>query len=204
MNGSGTDEPRLKLKNCMQSAARLAVAAIFLQWSSSGICQSMEFDTGPFNANLYDAAATNVQPANLPTGSPTGAATNFSKNFALRSTEYSSELLAQSSQQVNQTSGVIGTTGAGAAPSASDSDRSTSGKNSVRTLLDDSMLTAKVKAAMIADASVKNNQISVETDSGEVTLSGAVATAQEITQAEKIAGNIVGVKSVVNKLKLKK
>lgn len=243
MNGSGMVEPGVRLKSCIQSAARLAISAVFLQCSNYGICQSMEFETGPFKVNLYDASPLNLKLINAATAAPSKIATNLPTNFAsssaasstpnlansamgnignlvstttdsspssaqsagsLGSAESTPALLAQSSQLGNRVPSAASSTATGAAASERDSDRSTSGKQSVKMLLDDSVLTAKVKAAMIADASVKNNQISVETNGGEVTLSGTVATAQEITQAGEIAGNTVGVKAVVNKLRLKK
>ena len=74
----------------------------------------------------------------------------------------------------------------------------------MRTIVDDSILTTKIKAAMLANAGVKAADVSVETNSGEVTLSGAVSNQPEIEQAQQIATNVVGVKTVVNKLTLKK
>jgi hyperosmotically inducible protein len=79
-----------------------------------------------------------------------------------------------------------------------------SGKSSVRTLVDDSILTTKIKAGMLADPGVKATEVSVETNSGEVTLSGAVSSHPEMEEAERIAKSVSGVKTVVNKLTLKK
>ena len=74
----------------------------------------------------------------------------------------------------------------------------------VRTLVDDAIMTTKIKAAMLADPGVKATEVGVETNSGEVTLSGSVDNPPAMAQAEKIAKNVTGVKSVVNNLMLKK
>lgn len=238
--------PVLTVKSCVHSAARLAVAVLLLQCPGIGMCQSMEFDTGPFKENLNDASPINPYSAktmidaaskrerNLPANSALSAAASPSTNLANNAvvvqpvtvspsaaqsatarvtTESAAVLLAQSSQSGNRASSTTGASGAtgsasaavaGAASPERDFDSSTPEKNSVRTLLNDTIITTKIKAAMIADASVRGSQISVETAGGAVTLSGTAETALEITQAEKIAGNTVGVKAVVNKLTLKK
>lgn len=89
-------------------------------------------------------------------------------------------------------------------PMNNSNDGTGSGKSSVRTLVDDSILTTKIKAGMLADPGVKATEVSVETNSGEVTLSGAVASQPEVEQAQKIAEGVNGVKTVINKLTLKK
>lgn len=69
---------------------------------------------------------------------------------------------------------------------------------------DDGAVTAKVKAALLADADVKGLDVKVETNSGVVTLSGAVDNQTQIDRAAEIARKIDGVTSVTNQLTIKK
>ena len=66
--------------------------------------------------------------------------------------------------------------------------------------LDDATLTAKVKAKLAADPEVTAYQIDVDSLEGVVTLSGRVESAAEAAEAEKLARDTDGVKSVVNRL----
>lgn len=68
---------------------------------------------------------------------------------------------------------------------------------------DDGAITAKVKAAIFAEETLKVLQINVDTVQGVVTLSGTVDSQQESDTAKKIAGAVAGVKKVENKLAVK-
>jgi osmotically-inducible protein OsmY len=69
--------------------------------------------------------------------------------------------------------------------------------------IDDSAITAKVKAAFINDDLVKSSEISVTTFKGKVQLSGFVDNSDQKSEAEKDAKNVPGVQDVVNNLTLK-
>lgn len=69
--------------------------------------------------------------------------------------------------------------------------------------VDDAVVTAKVEALLLKDESVKGLEVDVETHNGTVLLSGLVRNPAYITQAEKIARNVEGVKDVKNELKIK-
>jgi hyperosmotically inducible protein len=69
--------------------------------------------------------------------------------------------------------------------------------------IDDSMLTAKVKTALIGSPETKAHQINVETDHGVVQLSGFVDNAAAKTAATEVAKSVTGVKSVKNELSVK-
>ena len=69
--------------------------------------------------------------------------------------------------------------------------------------IDDSMLTTKVKAALVAEKNLKSLDISVESTDGVVTLSGAVVSSAQIKQAVDVAKHVQGVKDVHNSLTLK-
>ncbi len=69
--------------------------------------------------------------------------------------------------------------------------------------LDDATITAKVKAAILAEDGLKVLQISVDTVKGVVTLSGSVDSQKNSDRAKEIAGAVAGVKEVENKLVVK-
>ena len=73
----------------------------------------------------------------------------------------------------------------------------------VGTEIDDSVVTARVKSALLADHDSKSFEIKVETHKGEVQLSGFVATQARIDNAIALTRNIEGVKSVENGMTLK-
>lgn len=65
---------------------------------------------------------------------------------------------------------------------------------------DDTEITAKVKAEILAEPGLKSLQISVDTTKGIVTLSGAVDSTATSDKARKVAAAVKGVKEVDNKL----
>jgi len=69
--------------------------------------------------------------------------------------------------------------------------------------MDDSGVTAKVKAALVDDDAIKSTDISVKTHDGVVTLSGFVATQDQAEKAVAVTKSIEGVKSVSDKLHVK-
>jgi hyperosmotically inducible protein len=70
-------------------------------------------------------------------------------------------------------------------------------------VIDDSILTAKVKAALIASSETKAHQINVETKDGVVQLSGFVDNAGAKSAATSVAKSVTGVKDVKNELSVK-
>jgi len=69
--------------------------------------------------------------------------------------------------------------------------------------IDDSVITTKVKAAILHEPTLKVSEINVETFKGVVQLSGFVHTASDISTAVKVASEVGGVKSVKNDIRLK-
>lgn len=67
----------------------------------------------------------------------------------------------------------------------------------------DTVITSKVKAAILAEPNLKTLQISVDTENGVVTLTGTVDSQQNSDLAARIASGVDGVKSVDNKLTVK-
>ena len=69
--------------------------------------------------------------------------------------------------------------------------------------VDDSLITGKVKAALVADPDLKATEINVETFKGTVQLSGFVAAPEHIPKAVQLARSVEGVKSVKNDIAVK-
>jgi osmotically-inducible protein OsmY len=69
--------------------------------------------------------------------------------------------------------------------------------------IDDSSITASVKAAIYNDPMLKVGQISVESHKGVVQLSGFVDSRQAASRAAELARSVKGVKSVKNSLIVK-
>ena len=70
-------------------------------------------------------------------------------------------------------------------------------------VIDDATITAKVKAALIADETTKAYEINVNTNSGIVELGGFVDSDKARTRATDVARGVGGVKKVHNDLQLK-
>lgn len=69
--------------------------------------------------------------------------------------------------------------------------------------VDDTAVTAKVKAAFAKDPGVSAMEVKVTTYRGTVQLSGWVNTAEEKAKAEELAKTIPGVKTVENQITVK-
>jgi osmotically-inducible protein OsmY len=69
--------------------------------------------------------------------------------------------------------------------------------------VDDSVITAKVKAAVHHEPGLKVSEINVETFKGIVQLSGFVSSRDDIKSAVRVASAVDGVKSVKNDMQLK-
>ena len=69
--------------------------------------------------------------------------------------------------------------------------------------VDDSVITAKVKAAILHEPGLKVAEINVETFKGIVQLSGFVSSSADISTATKVANAVAGVTSVKNDMHVK-
>lgn len=69
--------------------------------------------------------------------------------------------------------------------------------------IDDTVITTKVKAAILDEPSLKSAEINVETFKGVVQLSGFVNSQGDINKAVEVARRVSGVKSVKNSMRLK-
>lgn len=98
-----------------------------------------------------------------------------------------------------------------ASTTAGTSDPSSTGTSATGTtnsqtpgqFIDDTTLTTKVKAALLADKAVSGLSIQVTTTQGVVVLTGDVASDTERKHAGDLASSVQGVKAVKNELKIK-
>jgi osmotically-inducible protein OsmY len=80
---------------------------------------------------------------------------------------------------------------------------STAGQEGAGEFVDNAVITAKVKASIFNEATLKVFEINVETFKGSVQLSGFVSTQADIDKAVKVTQRVKGVKSVKNDILLK-
>lgn len=78
------------------------------------------------------------------------------------------------------------------------------GSTTVGNQLDDSVTTTRIKAALLADPSIKGLDITVTTRKGEAQLSGFVDNQGQIDRAVEVARGIEGVTQVSNEMSIKK
>ena len=69
--------------------------------------------------------------------------------------------------------------------------------------VDDSVITTKVKAAILKEPTLKSAEINVETFKGIVQLSGFVTSQANVNTAVVVANAVSGVKSVKNDMRVK-
>lgn len=80
---------------------------------------------------------------------------------------------------------------------------STSKQEGTGEYIDDSVITTKVKAAILNEPTLKSAEINVETFKGVVQLSGFVTSQTAINKAVEVTRHVNGVKSVKNDMRMK-
>ncbi len=107
----------------------------------------------------------------------------------------------------DQSSGATGSSDQSSGATAGSSDQSSGASSDTLSkagaVVEDSVITTKLKAALLADSEIKGTDVSVDTEQGEVTLTGTVQSAAQKDRIEKIAQGIDGVKNVQDKLTVK-
>lgn len=81
-------------------------------------------------------------------------------------------------------------------------EKAKANKETIGQSLDDAWVHAKVVAKLIGDTQTPERKINVDVVEGAVTLRGQVDTAEAKTEAERVAKDTDGVKSVKNELKV--
>ncbi|MEY0599236.1 BON domain-containing protein [Providencia alcalifaciens] len=69
--------------------------------------------------------------------------------------------------------------------------------------IDDTVITTKVKSALLAEKNLKSTQISVETFKGQVQLSGFFNSQADVNKAIETTRKVAGVQSVINSMKIR-
>jgi osmotically-inducible protein OsmY len=69
--------------------------------------------------------------------------------------------------------------------------------------VDDSVITTKVKSAILGEPGLKVSEINVETFKGVVQLSGFVSSRSDVDRAVRVASAVSGVKTVKNDMSVK-
>lgn len=80
---------------------------------------------------------------------------------------------------------------------------STAKKEGTGEYIDDSIITTKVKAAILNEPTLKSTEISVKTFKGVVEMSGFVNTKAEINKAFDLARGVRGVTGIKNEMHVK-
>jgi hyperosmotically inducible protein len=80
---------------------------------------------------------------------------------------------------------------------------STSKQEGTGEYVDDSVITTKVKAAILNEPTLKVAEVNVETFKGVVQLSGFVSSQAVMSKAVEVTRNVSGVKSVKNDMRIK-
>jgi osmotically-inducible protein OsmY len=80
---------------------------------------------------------------------------------------------------------------------------STSKQEGTGEYVDDTVITTKVKAAVMNEPTLKSAEINVETFKGVVQLSGFVSSQAAANKAVEVARGVSGVKSVRNDMRMK-
>jgi osmotically-inducible protein OsmY len=80
---------------------------------------------------------------------------------------------------------------------------STPGEQPTGEVIDDGVVTAKVKAALVEDPLTKAHQINVETFKGKVQLSGFVESDQARNRALQLTRDVAGVKNVKDAMEVR-
>lgn len=68
--------------------------------------------------------------------------------------------------------------------------------------MEDASLTTRVKAALLADADIRDDNIKVEANQGEVVLSGSVDNPEQLKRALEVASAVEGVRNIQNEIRV--
>ncbi|SPP31213.1 Osmotically-inducible protein Y [Arsenophonus endosymbiont of Aleurodicus floccissimus] len=69
--------------------------------------------------------------------------------------------------------------------------------------IDDTVITTKVKTALLAEKNLKSTKINVETFKGRVQLSGFVSSRADAQRAIQVTQGVAGVQSVIDSMKIR-
>jgi hyperosmotically inducible protein len=123
--------------------------------------------------------------------------------FGLTTAVIAAALALVACDQRNDTAAQRADKSTASAPATDTSQKMAAATDKAATAVDDSTLTAKVKAALLAEPGLRSLQISVDTKNAAVTLSGSVDTVASRDRAKEVASSVAGVATVVDQLTVK-
>jgi hyperosmotically inducible protein len=188
--------PRMNSNMMLKLAIHVSVAALI------GISASALADSASVGAAISDTAITAKVKAKFAddTRLKTSNISVTTNNgvVALTGSAPSSDAKSAAEQLAKTVDGVASVDDEIASPSLAD-EAATKTKHAAHAtgkVASDSWITTKVKSALLADSVTKGVDISVSTTSGVVTLSGTLASSDQVAHAVATAKKIKGVKSV--------
>lgn len=171
------------------SASALLMTMV-LSTAFLGACSKTETTTTPAGTATTTTTTTPAAPA-----APAATGTTDSTTTGAAATSPAADSAAAAANNAAAAANNAATAATTAAGNAADK---------AGDAMSDSALTGKVKAKLLADTDVKGTDINVETNKGEVMLSGFVESQAQIDKAATLARGVDGVKQVSNKLEVKK
>ena len=164
----------------------------YISFKGGDSSESMATGNTQNNTTSNDAAIDKVSDSNLSAASATDMqmTENTTRTKGSNDTNMNQETNINQENSASQDKGTVESNG-------------TNPKRSVGAVVDDTMITTKAKAQILATEDLKTLDISVKTVNGEVTLTGMAETQAAKMKAEDVVKNIAGVKTVVNNLQVK-
>lgn len=169
-------------------AAVLLTVAVLLTLGACATTQSpgQQVDDAALTAQVKAklTADPDINPFNIDVDTDAGVVT-------LRGVVEDSEAKAEAGRLARNTSGVV-----------SVRNEITVGETTIGQRVDDAALATAIKTEITADTDIAANNIDVDVNDGVVTLSGVVKSEMARQEAERIARNHSGVRSVVNQIEV--
>jgi osmotically-inducible protein OsmY len=207
VTGTDTTDPqkRAAIEKCEQLGGNARTACLIDQKGRATALIKDGQQAAQKTENMAERAAertretTSNVAANTERAAETAAArTERAAETAAAKTERGAENLAAKTERAAETAAVK--TERAAETAAVKTER---GLERAGDVVEDSVITAKIKAEMIREPDLKALSIDVDTKQGVVMLSGMVASKAEADKAVRVARSVKGVSSVKNNLKVK-
>jgi hyperosmotically inducible protein len=191
MQSIGVEDTKMKNRLAMLAVAVLACGALATACTPSRTVKSA-------GEQVDDSTITAKVKTELARDSATSAhridVETFRGNVQLNGFVPSAEMKAEATRVARNVKGV---------QKVDNNLRVGEGDRTAGAVVDDTVITAKVKTALAADSTVAAHEVNVETRNGVVQLAGFVDNSTQKSQAAEVARRIAGVKQVDNQLEVK-
>ncbi len=191
-------EKKLRKTTLLMLMSLLAATIAACDRGGSGTSGTMEAPRDADKPKSDTAPATPAPPVVAPPPASSGSTSGSTPGGTSGGTSGGASGSATSDSSGNSSEATPDTYG-----SPQSSERSSGTSSLEKSVSSDASITTKVKAALINDSKIKGHDIQVDTQRGEVVLSGMVDSRAQIEEAMKVATGIDGVKKVTNQLKTK-